>query len=158
MSALDGAERIAAYMASDRSGPLYLGGCTGLTVLPDGMNVGGYLYLGDCTDLTALPNGQTVAGGLYLSGCTCLTVLPRGLAIGRGLYLGDCTSLSGLVAVGSDSRGHEFVGVPIDGKMHVSAGCRFFSLNRALHHWRDNPECLALVHKIAAHAELQVAA
>jgi hypothetical protein len=27
-------------------GYLYLGGCTGLTALPDGLSVGGYLYLG----------------------------------------------------------------------------------------------------------------
>lgn len=33
-------------------GSLYLGGCTGLTALPEGLTVGGSLYLGRCTGLT----------------------------------------------------------------------------------------------------------
>lgn len=35
----------------DEFGNLYLGGCTGLTSLPEGLTVGGYLYLGGCTGL-----------------------------------------------------------------------------------------------------------
>ena len=35
-----------------------LGGCTGLTALPEGLNVGGSLYLSGCTGLTrnAIPD------------------------------------------------------------------------------------------------------
>ena len=36
-------------------GSLYLGGCTGITALPDGLTVGGYLDLRG-TGITALPD------------------------------------------------------------------------------------------------------
>jgi len=41
---------------------LYLGGCTGITALPDGLTVGGSLDLRGCTGITALPDGLTVGG------------------------------------------------------------------------------------------------
>ena len=59
---------------------------TGITVLPDGLTVGGSLDLEGCTGVTVLPDGLTVGGNLYLSG-TGITVLPDGLTVGGNLYL-----------------------------------------------------------------------
>ncbi len=52
---------------------------------------GGSLYLGGCTSLTELPEGLTVGGTLYLRGCTSLTELPKGLTVGDSLYLNGTT-------------------------------------------------------------------
>ena len=46
-------------------GWLDMGGCTGITALPDGLTVGGSLYLGGCTGITALPDGLTVGGKIF---------------------------------------------------------------------------------------------
>ena len=65
---------------------LNLGGCTGLTSLPDGLQVGGYLDLGGCVGLASLPDGLQVGGSLDLGGCTGLTSLPDGLQVGGEIY------------------------------------------------------------------------
>ena len=72
----------------------YLRGCMSLAGLPEGLRVGGDLYLGGCTSLSVLPEGLNVGGYLDLGGCTSLSVLPEGLRVGGELYLGGCTSLS----------------------------------------------------------------
>ena len=51
---------------------------TGITVLPNGLSVGGYLDLEGCTGITVLPDGLSVGGYLYLRG-TGITVLPYSL-------------------------------------------------------------------------------
>ena len=81
-------------MMDANGGSLDLGGCTGMTALPEGLTVGGWLYLGGCTGLTALPEGLTVGDWLYLGGCTGLTALPEGLTVGGSLDLGGCTGLT----------------------------------------------------------------
>ncbi|OKP27580.1 hypothetical protein BSQ40_14620 [Serratia fonticola] len=58
---------------------------TGITVLPDGLNVGGSLDL-EGTGITVLPDGLNVGGSLYLRG-TGITVLPDGLNVGGSFYL-----------------------------------------------------------------------
>lgn len=70
-------------------GPLNLEGCTNLTSLPEGLQVGEDLDLSGCTNLTSLPNGLQVGGDLSLSGCTNLTSLPYGLKVGGDLYLAN---------------------------------------------------------------------
>ena len=80
---------------TDKGGSLYLGGCTGLTSLPDNLTVGGSLDLRGCTGLTSLPDNLTVGGSLYLGGCTGLTSLPDNLTVGGSLDLRGCTGLSG---------------------------------------------------------------
>jgi len=77
---------------------LDLDGCTGLTDLPDNLEINGYLSLMDCTGLTRLSTGLKVGKSLYLNGCTGLTDLPAGLEIGGSLQLDDCTGLTGLPA------------------------------------------------------------
>jgi hypothetical protein len=77
-------------------GSLNLTGCTGLTALPEGLYVGSILLLVGCTGLTALPEGMNVGGTLYLDGCTGLTALPEGLNVGGDLYLTGCTGLTAL--------------------------------------------------------------
>jgi hypothetical protein len=77
-------------------GWLNLGGCTGLTSLPEGLHVGGGLDLSGCTGLTSLPEGLHVGEWLDLRGCTGLTSLPKGLHVGDGLNLGGCTGLTSL--------------------------------------------------------------
>ena len=67
--------------------------CTGLTTLPEGLEVGGGLYLSFCTGLTHLPEGLKVGGSLDLEACTSLTTLPEGLKVGKWLDLEGCTAL-----------------------------------------------------------------
>lgn len=69
------------------NGDLDFTGCTSLTSLPDGLQVGGYLNLYGCTNLTSLPDGLKVNGSLNLEGCTSLTSLPGGLQVGGDLYV-----------------------------------------------------------------------
>jgi len=65
-------------------GTLNLRGCTGLTSLPE-LTVGGWLDLEGCTSLTSLPE-LTVGGWLNLQG-TQITSLPDGLTVGGSLDL-----------------------------------------------------------------------
>ena len=84
---------------------LYLTGCTGLTSLPEGLEVGGGLYLAGCTGLTKLPEGLKIDGDLDLRGCTGLTELLEGLSVGGYLNLINCTGLTKLpegLSVGRD--------------------------------------------------------
>ena len=83
-------------MMERNGGSLDLGGCTGLTALPDNLTVGGWLDLRRCTGLTALPDNLTVGGSLDLSGCTGLTELPDNLTVGGSLDLNGCTGLTAL--------------------------------------------------------------
>jgi hypothetical protein len=54
---------------------LYLTGCTSLTSLPDGLQVGGDLNLEDCTSLTSLPeDGLQVGGDLYLANAPLVNI------------------------------------------------------------------------------------
>jgi hypothetical protein len=81
-------------IVAKNGGDLYLGGCTGLKVLPKNLKVGGNLYLDGCTGLKALPENLKVGGDLSLYGCTGLKVLPKNLKVGGYLYLNG-TSLAG---------------------------------------------------------------
>ena len=75
---------------------LYLDECTSLTALPENLYVGGSLDLIGCTSLTALSKGLSIGGYLNLSGCTALTTLPEGLSVGKYLNLSGCTALTSL--------------------------------------------------------------
>lgn len=76
-------------------GYLDLGGCTGLTALPEGLTVGGSLYLGGCTGLTKktyyvkkLHNGDYVPGR-YLYADNILTPVKKRKKIGEYIvYVG----------------------------------------------------------------------
>ena len=83
-------------MMERNGGSLDLGGCTGLTALPDNLTVGGWLDLRRCARLTALPDNLTVGGSLDLRGCTGLTALPDNLTVGGWLDLRRCTGLTAL--------------------------------------------------------------
>ena len=113
---------------------------------------GWWLDLGGCTGLTALPDGLTVGGRLDLSGCTGLTALPAGLTVGGWLGLSGCTGLTNIIRAGLDMRGYEFIGVRMADGWRVTAGCRNLTIPHAREHWRRNPECLALVEIIATQA------
>ena len=78
------------------SGYLYLGGCTSIQSLPDGLTVGGSIYLEGCTSIQSLPDGLTVGGSLDLKGCTSIQSLPDGLTVGGSLDLRGCTSIQSL--------------------------------------------------------------
>jgi hypothetical protein len=73
---------------------LNLEGCTGLTSLPKGLDVSAFLNLKGCTGLTSLPEGLKVGKSLDLEGCTGLTSLPEGLKVGNNLDLCGCTRLT----------------------------------------------------------------
>jgi len=75
---------------------LFLGGCTGLTQLPESLVVEGVLDLRGCTSLTHLPENLVVEGALFLRGCTSITHLPESLVAKGDLYLAVCTSLTHL--------------------------------------------------------------
>ena len=86
-------------------GDLSLGGCTGLTALPENLSVESYLSLEGCTGLMALPKNLSVEGYLSLDGCTGLTALPENLSVGSFLSLDGCTGLTALpenLSVGGD--------------------------------------------------------
>jgi hypothetical protein len=61
------------------------------------------------------------------------------------------------IYVGTDSRGFHFhaayFNYPGRIKYRVMAGCRNFTGNQALRHWRGNPECLELAKKAIAKFE-----
>ena len=117
---MNAAIKIKNYMASDRSGSLYLKGCTGLTALPEGLTVGGSLYLQGCTWLTALPEGLTV-GYLDLEGCTGLE---------HYAFL----------------QHRSYTAYFIHGRIY--AGCRNFSLDQARSHWASDPVVTAALDKV----------
>lgn len=75
------------------SGDLHLGGTTGLTGLPDKLNVDGHLILFCCIHLEGLPNNLQVGGNLVLLGCISLESLPDNLRIGGKLHLRRCINL-----------------------------------------------------------------
>ena len=49
---------------------------------------------------------------------------------------------------GTDRRGYQFHGARLRNGWRVLAGCRNFSPDEALAHWRNNPECLALANEV----------
>ena len=102
-------------------GGLYLGGCTSLTHLPDGLKVRN-LDLRGCTSLTHLPDGLKVDGYLDLRGCTSLTHLPDGLKVSGDLNLWGCTSLT-----------HLPDGLKVDGDLNLR-GCT------GLYHYKKKPK------------------
>jgi hypothetical protein len=64
-----------------------------------------------------------------------------------------CTGASDVICAGADSRGYDFVGIKLRGAWGIFAGCRHnFDFDKSRLHWRNNPECLALVEKIVAEA------
>ena len=67
-------------------GDLNLNDCTGLTSLPDDLEIDGNLNLASCTGLTSLPNGLKIGGALRLTGCTGLTSLPFDLVFNSPNY------------------------------------------------------------------------
>jgi len=60
-----------------------------LIELLEGEVIEGFLCLYGCTSLTHLPNGLEVGWSLNLDGCTSLTQLPDGLKVGENLHLPD---------------------------------------------------------------------
>ena len=54
-----------------------------------------------------------------------------------------------IMNAGIDHRGFQFVAVFIRKEWRIIAGCRNYSLEYARHHWRNNPEAIALVEKLA---------
>ncbi|MGR3912249.1 MAG: NEL-type E3 ubiquitin ligase domain-containing protein, partial [Candidatus Rhabdochlamydia sp.] len=71
-------------------------GCTGLTHLPEDLEVAGSLNLSDCTALTSLSKGLKLRGDLNLYKCIGLTHLPEDLTVGHDLTLSGCTGLTHL--------------------------------------------------------------
>ena len=88
-------EKIFRYMEKGRKDDLWLSR-TGITGLPDGLEVGGDLFLDGCDRLQSLPEDLQVRGLLSLEGCISLTHLPDGLRVGGSLYLNECTGLTRL--------------------------------------------------------------
>ena len=140
---------------------VYAGGCTGLTTLD--LPAATWVYAGGCTGLTTLdlPAATTVDAG----GCTGLTTLdlPAATTVDAGgctglttldlpaatwVYAGGCTGLTNAVFAGSDIRGYGFIGLRLRGEWRVLAGCRNFSPEEAMRHWKQNPECLALAESV----------
>jgi hypothetical protein len=84
-------------------------------------------------------------------GCTGLTSLD--LPAATWVDASGCTGASDVICAGADIRGYDFVGIKLRGAWGIFAGCRRnFDFNKARHHWRNNPGCLALVEKIVAEA------
>jgi len=54
---------------------------------------------------------------------------------------------------GKDSRNYEFRAIELPDGWRISAGCRFFTLDKSKKHWRNNPECAAIVAKLIAETE-----
>jgi hypothetical protein len=78
-------------------GALILDGCTGLTSIPKDLKIGLGLHLVGCINLTSLPDElKIIHGGLYLEGCNGLKSLPEGLRVGYSLHLNGCTGLKSL--------------------------------------------------------------
>jgi hypothetical protein len=98
-----------------------------------------------------LASDLAAATWVNASDCTGLTSLDLPAAItvdARG-----CTGASDVICAGADSRGYDFVGIKLRGAWGIFAGCRHnFDFDKSRLHWRNNPECLALVEKIVAEA------
>jgi uncharacterized protein YjbI with pentapeptide repeats len=63
----------------------------------------------------------------------------------------DFTDCIGIVDAGTDPRGYRFIGVKqSDGTWMVKAGCRWFTMSRAIEHWTDrgNYDAMARVRLI----------
>lgn len=75
-------------------GALVLRSRTGLSNLPENLEVEGFLDLFGCTGLSKLPDNLKVGGNLNLAGCTDLTELPENLEVGGDLVLTDCPNLT----------------------------------------------------------------
>lgn len=62
----------------------------------------------------------------------------------------DVSKCIGVVDAGSDDRGYRFLGFKFQGDWMIKAGCRWFTYNDAVSHWRmrENPDALARVETI----------
>ena len=105
--------------------------------------------------LAALTN---IGGSAYLRGyahpLAALTNI-GGSADLRGYAHAD--SWPWLINGGADRRGYYFTGILKNREWRICAGCRDFSIERALRHWgsggiSDKPDCLVLVERIVAEA------
>jgi hypothetical protein len=108
-----------------------------------------------CTGLTSLD--LPAATWVDASGCTGLTSLD--LPAATTVDASGCTGAPDVICAGADSRGYDFVGIKVRGAWGIFAGCRHnFDFDKARRHWRNKPECLALVEKIIAEADRRDAA
>jgi len=99
-----------------------------VTVLPEGLEVGGFLYLGG-SKVSVLPKGLKVGDGLYLRGSN-VTVVPEGLIVGGELDLqySKVTTLpegfkvGGTVLLDTDNMS---IARQISGRYRVFGLCRY---------------------------------
>ena len=75
-------------------GNLIIDGCTSLTRLPDGLQVGRAVHLEGCSSLTELPADLQIGTSLSLKRCTSLTRLPDDLRLENSLQLAECPNLT----------------------------------------------------------------
>jgi antitoxin (DNA-binding transcriptional repressor) of toxin-antitoxin stability system len=104
--------------------------------------------------LAGVPIPPTRAGdvrSLSLSGTPVADLTPlAGMTGLETLYLSGTPAEAAAFDAGEDPRGYRFRGCPTRDGWQVQAGCRWFPLARAREHWRDNPDALARVERIAA--------
>jgi len=74
---------------------LSLDGCTGISALPDDIDIDHGLSLDGCTQLSSIPSYLYVKGYLSLSSCDSLSSLPESLNVGN-LNLSNCKNIRSL--------------------------------------------------------------
>src|SRR3990167_4883405 len=87
-----------------------------------------------------------------LSGTVVRVQLGDGVQLGRGVHLGHGVHLAAdtVICAGRDVRWYETLGIPHNGQLMITAGCRWYTAAQALAHWRDNTEMTAKVHYIVS--------
>ena len=103
------------------------------------------------TSLATVIADPNAATDVRVDNCPGLTALPE-LPAATDVWVKNCPGLTALNA-GEDSRGYQFVAISMRGEWRIIAGCRNYSLAEAREHWRSNPECAALVERLAAELE-----
>jgi hypothetical protein len=95
------------------------------------------------------------------NGCS----LSNGCSLGDGCRLGNYCSLGNGCSLGNNSTNPVDIGYAdgyrkcvacVEGVAYIGAGCRWFTLSDALHHWSGNPNRITTVALL--HAAMQIAA
>jgi hypothetical protein len=61
----------------------------------------------------------------------------------------NLTDAKGIICLGTDPRGYRFVGVRHDDGWRISAGCRWFTIDEAKTHWKNNSDALARINTLS---------
>ena len=110
-------------------------------------------YLGDA-DLHGADLHGAYLSGAYLSGAKLHDAYLSGADLsGANLRGADLSYASGYVDLGRDTRGYHFRAVAFPLGWQITAGCRNFTIDEALAHWRKahNEDALARVAILKAH-------